>query len=64
MFEPDRWYLTDEVADALGYKKKTLESWRYHKTGPRFLRATAAGVRYLGSDLNEWLESRFVQTHQ
>lgn len=49
----------DEVAELLRVKPRTLESWRYRTTGPRYVRLDGA-VRYWRSDVLEFLEGRAV----
>lgn len=42
------------AAEHLGMSVRTLESWRYHRTGPKFYRV-GRSVRYRKSDLNRWI---------
>lgn len=61
MIEETRVYKTEELAELLGYKTRTLEDWRYHGVGPKFMRVTPTkGVRYLGRDVLAWLDSHMV----
>ena len=49
--------INDQAADYLCVKPRTLESWRLQGTGPSFLKLGRL-VRYLQTDLDEWLQSR------
>jgi hypothetical protein len=53
------WCDTEQAADHIGSKAKTLEHWRRVGGGPRY---TKAGRRclYRFDWLDEWLESRSV----
>jgi len=42
----------------LGVSKRTLENWRTHGGGPRYLKLTERTVRYRVSDLTLWLAER------
>lgn len=50
-----------QVADRLGLSVATLRAWRHRGTGPRFLRFGRA-VRYLPSDLDEFIRASAVDT--
>lgn len=45
---------TDEVADLIHVKRRTLEDWRSNRTGPRFGRF-GKEVRYLRSDVEAYV---------
>ena len=51
----------DGAAEVLGVSPKTLPRWRWAGTGPAFLRVGRA-IRYRRSDLEAWLDGRFVAT--
>ncbi|UQN29448.1 helix-turn-helix domain-containing protein [Brachybacterium kimchii] len=50
-----------EVATYLGVKPKTLEGWRYKRTGPPFIKRGRV-VRYRADALQEWLDQSEVAT--
>jgi len=50
-----------QVAERLGLAVATLRAWRHRGTGPRFLRFGRA-VRYLPSDLDEFIRASAVDT--
>ena len=51
----------NEVASKLSLSVATLRAWRCHGTGPKFVRLGRA-VRYLKTDLVEYLQQCVVQT--
>lgn len=50
-----------ELAALLGVAERTLEKWRYQRTGPAFVRL-GARVGYRRSDVERWLSSQTVRT--
>ena len=46
-----------EAAELLGISEPTLRYWRHVGSGPRSINVGGA-VRYLESDLEEWLEAQ------
>ena len=50
-----------EVAEQLGLSVATLRAWRHRGKGPRFLRL-GRSVRYLPSDLNDFVRASAVDT--
>lgn len=46
-----------EVAQYLGIPEATLTAWRYHRTGPAFLRV-GRHVRYRWTDVESWLAAQ------
>lgn len=50
---------TAAAAEYLGLQPETLDTWRCRGGGPAFFKAGRL-VRYLRSDLDEWLLSRRV----
>jgi len=57
IFEPTRLYSQKEIAPILGKSVAWLERGRWAGTGPKY-RKIGRTVRYLGSDLNEWVASQ------
>jgi excisionase family DNA binding protein len=51
-----------EVAELLGLSVATLRAWRHRGKGPRFLRL-GRSVRYLPSDVDEFVRASAVDTH-
>lgn len=49
---------TADAAIYLSVSQGTMSNWRSFGTGPRFLRLGPKTIRYLVSDLDEWLASR------
>jgi predicted DNA-binding transcriptional regulator AlpA len=50
-----------EAADRLGLSVKTLQAWRYRRTGPRFVRFGRA-VRYMPSEVDDFIRASMVDT--
>jgi predicted DNA-binding transcriptional regulator AlpA len=46
---------TEEAARRLGVSARTLDSWRWLGTGPRYIKLTARVVRYPADALQEWV---------
>jgi hypothetical protein len=53
----DRVYTEDELAEHLHVPPKTIEYWRYRRTGPKWFRA-GRHVRYRESAVREWEKAR------
>jgi hypothetical protein len=52
----DKQYLNEQqAADFLGVKPKTLQAWRYNQEGPKYYEPRPRVIRYLASDLIDWL---------
>ena len=51
-----------EAATLLRIEPRTLESWRQHRVGPRYIRYSRRCVRYRLEDLHNWLSVRAVDT--
>lgn len=51
---------TEQAAVYTGLAEKTLEGLRCRGGGPRFIRYGRKAVRYLVTDLDEWMHSRVV----
>lgn len=49
---------TEQAAAVLGLKRRTLELQRQQGFGPPQIRVSSRTIRYLESDLRDWLESR------
>jgi predicted DNA-binding transcriptional regulator AlpA len=47
-----------EAAVLMGLAPRTLQSWRQHGRGPRYIRVSARAVRYRRSDLLAWITDR------
>lgn len=55
----DRWLTTNEAAELIGCRPKTLVMWRYRGRGPRYAKVSpgrSGGVRYRYSDITAWME--------
>lgn len=47
-----------EIADYLGVPARTLEQWRYRRTGPQWLKVGGQHVRYRWADVEAWLATQ------
>lgn len=47
------------AAQRLGLSIKTLQGWRYRRTGPPYVKVGGA-VRYRPTDLEAWLQARTI----
>jgi predicted DNA-binding transcriptional regulator AlpA len=55
---PARLLLTEaQVADLMAVSPRTLQAWRYHGGGPRYIKIGSA-VRYRPGDVDAWLETQ------
>lgn len=45
-----------EAAEILGVARRTLQDWRFRGVGPRYIAYSRRSVRYLVSDLLEYME--------
>ncbi len=54
----DGLFTPKQAADFLGLTTRFLEMRRYRGDGPKFVRVSASCVRYLPSDLVEWVHER------
>jgi predicted DNA-binding transcriptional regulator AlpA len=57
MFDANQLYDQTEVAKALGKSEAWAERSRWDGSGPAFIKV-GRSVRYRGSDLLAWIESR------
>jgi hypothetical protein len=57
--EADQVMTTEAAAKYLNFSVRTLQAWRVERKGPPYCRPTGA-VRYLKSDLIQWLTSHRV----
>lgn len=48
----------EEAAEYLAVSPRWLQEHRIHGGGPKFVRLTAGSIRYLRSDLDEFLKKR------
>lgn len=63
IFETERIYDDgDRELDLIASKPKRAQ-WRHRRTGPRFIKF-GRRVKYLGADLNGWIEKNTVQTNE
>ena len=51
---------TDEVAEFLGRKVKTLQNWRSRGEGPAYT-GSGRGVRYRWRDVEDWLRKQTIR---
>lgn len=58
---PDTIITTKEVAARLRVAVSTLKRWRRNQMGPRWCRVGGRMVRYLVTDLEEWVARQQVQ---
>ena len=57
----DYWYALmreAEAADFLGLSVRSMQGFRYHGGGPRFVRISSRCIRYRRADLRTWVEQR------
>ena len=47
-----------QTAERLGLTPRALQQWRQRGLGPRFVRISAACIRYRPEDLTAWVQSR------
>jgi len=59
--DPDRLLAPADLANVLQLPERTLQTWRYQRTGPAFLRL-GRHVRYRWSDVANWLAERQAGT--
>jgi predicted DNA-binding transcriptional regulator AlpA len=57
MADDDEIKTSNEVADRLKIKPKTLSEWRSAGKGPKFFRVGRT-IRYRESEIRSWLESQ------
>ncbi|WP_408921876.1 helix-turn-helix transcriptional regulator [Corynebacterium tuberculostearicum] len=50
---------TAAAAKQIGVAASTLNSWRSRKKGPKYIRI-AGRIRYLKTDVQEWLENEIA----
>jgi predicted DNA-binding transcriptional regulator AlpA len=51
-----------QAARYIGVSGAVLRLWRSRSEGPRHFKAGSKLVRYLKSDLDQWIEKRLIQT--
>lgn len=54
----DELISTEELAEILGLKTRTVKSWREKGKGPKFLRLSHKVIRYKKVDVEKWLEQQ------
>ena len=60
MFDPNRFYQTNDPALLALAARQTLARWRHEGRGPAFVKL-GSRVAYSGAALNEWIESQTVR---
>ena len=60
MFQPDRFYLTDNKELLAVWPASTLANWRYEGRGPAYSK-TGKRVLYRGADLISFIERNRVE---
>jgi len=58
MTEKNDLLTPEQVAEILGVKPTTVQTWRARRVGPPYIRVGHRTVRYSAAALQEWLESR------
>jgi predicted DNA-binding transcriptional regulator AlpA len=53
---------TEEAARRLGVSARTVDSWRWRGTGPRYVKLTSRVVRYPLDALNEWIAAHPLES--
>lgn len=51
-----------QAAQALGVSVRTMQGWRFHGQGPRFVRLSKKAIRYRPSALAEYVARREVSS--
>ena len=62
MFNPTKFYATDDLALLVLGRPSTLAHWRSEGRGPAFVKL-GSRVVYRGRDLLDWIERRTVTPH-
>ncbi len=60
----DELWTTEEAARFLGISTRQMWEWRRKRHGPPFIRLSRQCIRYLVSDLKEYVNSLRVETTQ
>jgi len=55
------WLKTEEAAEHMGFKRKTLDNWRSEGRGPRYSRV-GRSIRYHILDLEKFMTESQVRT--
>ena len=58
--EMDHAITETEAAAYLGISKKTAQNWRTLNRGPKYIRISQRCIRYMKSDLKEYLMSKRI----
>lgn len=54
----DEMLMTEkELAEFLGLKPRTLQSWRLVGCGPKFIKLSNRIIRYRAGDVQEWMDA-------
>jgi predicted DNA-binding transcriptional regulator AlpA len=53
-----RYLTTDQAAEYLGQKPRTLQDWRCDKIGPPFVVLGPRNIKYDIRDLDAWVDER------
>ena len=48
---------TQQVADYMGKKKKTLENWRYKNLGPEYIKLVNGSIRYEPRTIRKYVKN-------
>jgi len=59
-YAPDQLLNQKQAAELLGASERTLEKWRVHGGGPRFIKQSSRFIRYRVSALVEWMDAHEV----
>ncbi len=51
-----------QAADYLQLTPRCLQAWRYRGEGPRFTKISGRCIRYVRSDIDQWIEARKHQS--
>ncbi len=59
--EEDILLTPDDVARMMRVSRRTVSTWRYRMTGPRYVHVTHNCVRYRMSEVRKWLNDKEKQ---
>ena len=58
--DPNRLMDEKEAAQLICYSIRALQNWRHRGGGPKFVRVSARSIRYVYSDVIDWIDRRRV----